>query len=175
VNVVETIQAVRSAGGSVTVSAGALIVDAPPELSPAVWDALATHKATLLELLAPVVTYADLAAQEEREAIQAEAEAPAEAVAFGPPRPARRCRLIRDTPGIDPHRGKVTFPAGLDGIVIDDLDEIEEPFQQIHTRFLLQLEHGAGRRPIVALIDGRPRVLDAASVEVLPEEEGDSL
>ena len=173
-NVVETIQAVRAAGGSVAVNAGALIVDAPPELSPAVWDALATHKATLLELLAPVVTYADLAAQEEREAIQAEAEAPADAVTFAPPRPARRCRLLRDAPGIDPYRGKVIFPAGLTGIVVDDLDEIEEPLQRIHARFLLETEHAAGRLPIVALLDGRPRVIEAASVEVLPEE-GDSL
>lgn len=173
-NVVETIQAVRSAGGSVSVSGGSLIVDAPPELPAIVWDALAIHKTTLIDLLAPAVTYADLAAQEEREAIQAEAEATADAVAFGPPRAARRCRLLRDAPGIDPHRGKVTFPAGLTGIVIDDLEEIEDPFQRIHARFLLETEHAAGRRPIVALLDGRPRVVEAASVEVLPEE-GDSL
>ena len=173
-NVVETIQAVRAAGGSVTVNAGALIVDAPPDLPVAVWSVLAAHKATLVDLLAPRITYADLAAQEEREAIQAEAEATADAVAFGPPRAARRCRLLRDAPGIDPHRGKVTFPAGLTGIVIDDLEEIEDPFQRIHARFLLETEHAAGRRPIVALLDGRPRVVEAASVEVLPEE-GDSL
>jgi hypothetical protein len=158
----------------VSVSGGSLVVDAPPELPAVVWDALAAHKATLLDLLAPVVTYADLAAQEEREAIQAESEAPADAVTFAPPRPSRRCRLLRDTPGIDPNRGKVTFPAGLAGVVIGDLEEIEDPFQRIHARFLLETELAAGRRSTVALLDGRPRVLDATSVEVLPEE-GDSL
>ena len=169
-NVVETIQAVRSAGGSVSVNGGSVIVDAPPSLPDAVWDSLATHKATLLDLLAPSVTYAELAAQEEREAIQAEAQAPAGTITFDQPRPARRCRLHRDAPGFDPHRGKVTFPAGLYGAVIDDLDEIEDPLRRTHVRHLLYVERSAGRAPIVLLIDGQPRVFEAASVEVLPEE-----
>ena len=91
-NVVETIQAVRNAGGSVGVHAGALVVDAPPDLPVPVWDALATHKAVLLELLAPSVTYDDLSAHEEREAIQADPQAQAKTLAFGRPAPARRCR-----------------------------------------------------------------------------------
>ena len=172
-NAIEALHAVRLVGGSVEANGSLLTVHAPADLSPLVWDAIAANKAVLLDLLAPRLTYTGLVAQEEREAIQAETEAPTDAVAFCPPRPARRCRLVRDTPGFDPHRGKVTFPAGLAGFVIDDLDEIEEPFQRIHTRFLLQLEHEAGRSPIIAFLDGRPRVVDAASLEVLPEE-GDS-
>ncbi len=170
-NVVETIAAVRDAGGSVTVNAGALIVDAPPDLSVAVWDALALHKATLLELLAPVVTYADLAAQEEREAIQAEDEAQADAVAFEQPRPARRGRLVRDAPGVDPHRGRVTFAAGLTGAIIDGIDGIDDPIQRIHVRFLLQEEQAAGRHPLIIFLDGRPRVLEADAVHVLDDGE----
>jgi hypothetical protein len=194
VNVVETIQAVRAAGGSVTVNAGALIVDAPPDLPGPVWDALAAHKATLLELLALQLTYADLAAQEEREAIQAEDEAPAGAVfPFGRTAkedpivrtiraaadigrgggggilPARRGRLLRDAPGIDPHRGKVTFPAGLTGAIADDIDDIDDPFQRIHVRFLLQEERAAGRHPLIIFLDGRPRVLEADAVHILDE------
>lgn len=169
-NVVETIQAVRSAGGSVSVIGGSVIVDAPPDLPTVVWEAIAAHKATLLDLLAPSITYADLASQEEREAIQAEAQAPADAITFDPPRLARRCRLVSDAPGIDPHRGKVTFPAGLTGSVIDDLDEIEDSFRRIHVRHLILIERYAGRDPIVVLLDGQPRVLEAATVEVLPEE-----
>ena len=53
-----------------SVNAGALIVDAPPDLPVAVWDALTLHKATLVDLLTPTATYADLARHEEREAIQ---------------------------------------------------------------------------------------------------------
>jgi len=169
VNVVETIQAVRAAGGSVAVNAGALIVDAPPGLPAAVWDALAAHKATLLELLAPRITYADLAAQEEREAIQAEDKAPADAVAFERPRPARRGRLLRAAPGIDPHRGRVTFPAGLAGAIVDDIDDIDDPLQRIHVRFLLQEERAAGRHPLIIFLDGRPRVLEADAVHILNE------
>jgi hypothetical protein len=168
VNVVETIQAVRSAGGSVTVSAGALIVDAPPDLPGLVWDALATHKATLLDLLAPRTTYADLAAQEEREAIQAEAQAPPEAVAFDLPRPARRCRLIRDTQCHDPHRGVVTLPAGLEGFVAGD-EEIGEAFHRIAVRWHLEVARDAGRSPVVVLIDGRGRVVDETDIQFLNE------
>jgi hypothetical protein len=169
VNVVETIQAVRAAGGSVTVDGGALIVDAPPDLPVAVWDALTSHKATLIDLLAPRITYADLAAQEEREAIQAEDEAPADAVAFDRPRPARRGRLLRDALGIDPHRGRVTFPAGLTGEIVEDLDDIGDPFQRIHVRFLAQGERAAGRQPLIIFLDGRPRVLEADAVHILNE------
>ena len=169
-NVVECIHAVRAAGGSVTVNAGALIVDAPPSLPGAVWDALTAHKATLLELLTPTVTYADLASQEEREAIQTEDEAPADAVDFDRPRPARRGRLLRDAPGIDPHRGRVTFPAGLTGAIVDDLEDIDDPLQRIHVRFLLQEERAAGRHPLIIFLDGRPRVLEASAVLVLDGE-----
>jgi hypothetical protein len=172
VNVVETVQAVRSAGGSVSVSGGSLIVDAPPELPAIVWDALAIHKATLIDLLAPVVTYADLAAQEEREAIQAEAEAPAE-TAFDLPRPARRCRLLRDAEARDPHRGLVKMPAGIEGWVVG-LDEIGDGLARINLDWNMSLARRDGHAPVIVLIDGRPRVLEAASVEVLPEE-GESL
>lgn len=170
-NVVETIAAVRAAGGSVTVNAGALIVDAPPSLPGAVWDALTAHKATLLELLTPTVTYADLASQEEREAIQTEDESPADAVAFDRPRPARRGRLLRDAPGIDPHRGRVTFPAGLTGAIVDDIEDIDDPLQRIHARFLLQEERAAGRHPLIIFLDGRPRVLEADAVHIVNEGE----
>lgn len=172
-NVVETIQALRSAGGSVSVYAGALIVDAPPGLPVAVWDALAAHKATLLELLAPSVTYAHLAAHEEREAIQAEPQAPADAIAFLRARAARRCRLVRDTPWDCPDLGRVTFPAGLEGEIIDDPREITDPFARTALAWVLLADRAAGKATLPVLIDGRPRVLEAASVEVLPEE-GDS-
>jgi hypothetical protein len=173
VNVVETIQAVRSAGGSVSVSGGSVIVDAPPTMPAAVWEALSTHKATLLDLLAPSVTYAELAAHEEREAIQAEAQAPADAVAFDRPRAARRCRLLRDTPWGSPDLGRVTFPAGLVGAIVDDLNEIDAPVDRLALSWLLAADRAAGKATLPVLIDGRPRVLEAASVEVLPEE-GDS-
>lgn len=163
-NVVETIQAVRASGGSVTVNAGALIVDAPPGLPDAVWDALATHKATLLELLAPAVAYADVVAQEEREAIQAEPQAPADAVAFDLPRPARRCRLVRDTPCLDPHRGLITFPAGLEGSLVADLGEIGDPLQRIAIEWQSEVSRAAGRHPVVVLIDGRGRVVDSSCI-----------
>lgn len=166
-NVVECIAAVRSAGGSVSVRGGSVIVDAPPALPPAVWDALAAHKATILELLAPAVPYAVLAAQEEREAIQAEAQAPAGAVAFGRPRAVRRCRLLRDTPWDCPDLGRVTFPAGLEGSVVDDPDEIANPFERLALPWILQADKAAGKETIPILIDGRVRVLDAASVLVL--------
>jgi hypothetical protein len=196
VNVVETITALRAAGGSVTVSAGALIVDAPPALPVAVWDALTLHKATLVDLLTPTATYADLARHEEREAIQAENEAPAGAVfpfgrtakedpivrtsrvaagngggGGGDGLPARRGRLLRDAPGIDPHRGSVTFPAGLTGTIADDIDDIDDPLQRIHVRFLLQEERAAGRYPLIIFLDGRPRVLEADAVHVLDDGE----
>lgn len=164
-NVVETIQAVRAVGGSVGVHAGALIVDAPPDLPAPVWEALATHKATLLDLLAPRTTYSELAAQEEREAIQAESDpVPADALTFDRPRPARRCRLVRDTLARDPHGGFVTFPAGLEGAVADDLGDVGDPFQRIHARYLSRLERDAGRDPIVIFLDGRARVVEASSV-----------
>lgn len=169
-NVVETIQAVRSAGGSVSVNGGSVIVDAPPGLPDAVWDALAAHKATLLDLLAPSVTYAELAAHEEREAIQAEAQAPADAITFGPPRPARRCRLLRDTPWASPDLGRVIFPAGLLGVIVDDLSKVENPVDRLALTWVLQADREAGKNTLAVLIDGRPRVLEAASVEVLPEE-----
>jgi hypothetical protein len=161
VNVVEAITALRAAGGSVTVNAGALIVDAPPDLSAAVWDALAIHKATLVDLLAPRITYADLTAQEEREAIQAEAEAPVAAVAFDLPRPARRCRLVRDAEARDPHRGLVTMPAGIEGWIVG-IDEIGDGLSRINLDWNASLARRDGHDPVVVLIDGRPRVLDAS-------------
>lgn len=167
-NVVETIAAVRAAGGSVSVSAGALFVDAPPDLPATLWDALATHKATLLDLLAPHATYPQLALHEEREAIQAEPEATADAVAFGPPSPARRCRLIRDTPWQSPDLGLVTFPAGLEGTIIEDIPgEIADPIDRLAVSWILQADHAAGRQTIPVLIDGRARVLEAASLLIL--------
>lgn len=166
-NVVETITAVRAAGGSVNVSAGALIVDAPPDLPMAVWDALAAHKATLVELLAPAVAYGQLAAHEEREAIQA--EAPADAVAFARPRAARRCRLLRDTPWECPALGRVTFPAGLEGVVVDDPREIDNPLERLALSWLLSADRAAGKATLPILIDGRPRVLEAAAVLILNE------
>jgi hypothetical protein len=172
VNVVETITAVRAAGGSVTVSAGALIVDAPPGLPVAVWDALTLHKATLVDLLTPAATYADLARDEEREAIQAQAQAPADAVAFDQPRPARRCRLVRDTPWVCPDLGRFTFPAGLEGTVVGDPNEIENPIDRLALSWVLMADRAAGKATVAVLIDGRPRVLEAASVLIL--DEGDS-
>ncbi len=169
-NVVETIQAVRAAGGSVTVNAGALIVDAPPDLPVVVWDALALHKATLLELLAPRITYADLAAQEEREAIQAEAEAPADAVTFDLPRPGRRCRLIREAEARDPHRGLVRIPAGIEGWIVG-IDEIGDGLTRINLDWNMSLARRDGHDPVIVLIDGRPRVLKANAVLILDEGE----
>ena len=163
-NVVETITALRAAGGSVSVNAGALIVDAPPGLPVAVWDALALHKATLVDLLTPTATYADLARHEEREAIQA--EAPADAVTFGRPRPARRCRLLRDTPWDSPSLGRVTFPAGIEGVVVEDPNEIEDPLERLALSWILRADRAAGKATLPVLIDGRPRVLEAASIHV---------
>ncbi len=168
-NVVETIQAVRAAGGAVSVDAGALIVDAPPDLPVAVWDALTLHKATLIDLLAPAITYANLARHEEREAIQAEAQA--DAVAFGKPRPARRCRLLRDTPWQSPSLGTVTFPAGLEGYVVDDPNEIEDPLERLALTWILQADRAAGKATIPVLLDGRARVLEASSVSIEPHGE----
>jgi hypothetical protein len=170
VNVVETIQAVRSAGGSVTAAAGSLIVDAPPELPMAVWDALAAHKPVLLELLAPTVTYADLAAQEEREAIQAEAQAPVEAISFDRPRPARRCRLLRDTPWDSPV-GRIAFPAGLEAVVVDDPNDVENPVDRLALAWVLAANRAAGKATLPILLDGRPRVLEASAVLILNEGE----
>ncbi len=169
-NVVETITAVRAAGGSVTVSAGALIVDAPPGLPVAVWDALTLHKATLVDLLTPTATYADLAAQEEREAIQAEGEAPADAITFDLPRPARRCRLIREAEARDPHYGLVTMPAGIEGWIVD-LDEIGDGLARINLDWNMSLSRRDGHDPVIVLIDGRPRVLEAYAVLILDEGE----
>ncbi len=169
-NVVETIQAVRAMGGSVSVHAGALIVDAPPSLPVAVWDALATHKATLIDLLAPRATYGELAAHEEREAIQAEPPPPADAVAFGRPRPARRCRLIRDTPWDSPSLGRVTFPAGLEGVVVEDPNEIEDPLERLALSWILRADRAAGKATLAVLIDGRPRVLQSSAVRILEGE-----
>lgn len=169
-NVIEALHAVRAVGGTVSVDGGSLLVDAPANLPPNVWEALEAHKTVLVDLLAPIVTYAAVSAQEEREAIQEEAQAPADALSFAPPQAARRCRLVRDTTGIDPNRGRVTFPAGLAGVVIAGLDEIEDPFQRIHSRYLVQEERAAGREPIIVLIDGRPRVLDASSVLIIEGE-----
>lgn len=168
-NVVETIAAVRAAGGSVSVHAGALIVDAPPDLPTGLWDALAAHKATLIDLLAPVVTYGELAAHEEREAIQAEAKAPADAVAFARPGAARRCRLVRDTPWVCPDLGRVTFPAGLEGVVVEDPNEIDNPIDRLALSWLLAADRAAGKATLAILIDGRPRVLEAPSVLILNE------
>ena len=168
-NVVEVIQAVRSAGGSVTAAAGSLIVDAPPDLPAPVWDALASHKAVLLELLAPAVAYADSSADEEREAIQAETQAPADAVAFARPGAARRCRLVRDTPWDCPDLGRVTFPAGLEGVVVEDPSEIDDPLERLALSWILQADRAAGKATLAVLIDGRPRVLEAASVVAIPE------
>jgi hypothetical protein len=165
VNVVETITALRAAGGSVSVNAGALIVDAPPDLPVAVWDALALHKATLVDLLTPTATYADLARHEEREAIQAEAEAPADAVAFGLPRPGRRCRLIREAEARDPHRGLVAMPAGIEGWIVD-IDEIGDRLARINLDWNISLARRDGHDPVIVLIDGRPRVLEAAAIHV---------
>ena len=163
-NVVETITALRAAGGSVSVNAGALIVDAPPGLPVAVWDALTLHKATLVDLLTPTATYADLARHEEREAIQA--EAPADAVTFGRPRPARRCRLLRDTPWDSPSLGRVTFPAGIEGVVVEDPNEIEDPLERLALSWILRADRAAGKATLPILIDGRPRVLEAAAIHV---------
>ena len=163
-NVVETITALRAAGGSVSVNAGALIVDAPPGLPVAVWDALTLHKATLVDLLTPTATYADLARHEEREAIQA--EAPADVVTFGRPRPARRCRLLRDTPWDSPSLGRVTFPAGIEGVVVEDPNEIEDPLERLALSWILRADRAAGKATLPILIDGRPRVLEAASIHV---------
>ncbi len=163
-NVVETITALRAAGGSVSVNAGALIVDAPPDLPVAVWDALTLHKATLVDLLTPTATYADLARHEEREAIQA--EAPADAVTFGRPRPARRCRLLRDTPWDSPSLGRVTFPAGIEGVVVEDPNEIEDPLERLALSWILRADRAAGKATLPILIDGRPRVLEAAAIHV---------
>lgn len=168
-NVVETIAAVRAAGGSVSVHAGALIVDAPPDLPTPLWEALASHKATLLDLLTPTVTYAELAAHEEREAIQAEAHAQADAVAFARPRAARRCRLLRDTPWESPALGRVTFPAGLEGVVLEDPNEIDNPIGRLALSWILRADRAAGKATLVVLIDGQPRVLEAASVLILNE------
>lgn len=170
-NVVETIAAVRAAGGTLSVYAGALIVDAPPDLPTGLWDALATHKATLIDLLAPAVTYGQLAAHEEREAVQAEAQAPADAVAFARPGAARRCRLVRDTPWECPHLGRVTFPAGLEGIVVEDPNEIDDPIDRLALSWLLAADRADGKATLAVLIDGRPRVLEAASVLILNEGE----
>ncbi len=164
-NVVEAITALRAAGGSVSVNAGALIVDAPPDLPVVVWDALAIHKATLVDLLTPSVTYADLARHEEREAIQAEAEAPADAVTFDLPRPGRRCRLIREAKARDPHHGLVAMPAGIEGWIVD-LDEIGDGLARINLDWNMSLARRDGHDPVIVLIDGRPRVLEAASIHV---------
>lgn len=166
-NVVEAITALRAAGGAATVNAGSLVVDAPAGLPDAVWDALAIHKAALVDLLTPTITFADLAQAEEREAIQA--EAPVDAIAFAQPRPARRCRLVCDTPWERPDLGRVIFPAGLEAPVVDDLGEIEDPFVRINTKWLLEVARGAGRNPIVVDIDGRARVLDESCVLILNE------
>ena len=170
-NVVETIQALRTAGGAVSVKAGALIVDAPSDLPVAVWDALTLHKAMLVDLLTPTATYADLARHEEREAIQADAQAPVDAVAFGRPRPARRCRLLRDTPWQSPDLGNITFPAGLIGYVIDDPNEIADPLERLALAWILQADRAAGKATIPVLLDGRARVLEASSVLAVPEGE----
>lgn len=169
-NVVEVIQAVRSAGGSVTAAAGSLIVDAPPELPAVVWDALAFHKATLIELLAPAVTYADSSADEEREAIQAEPQAQAEAVAFDLPRPAPRCRLVRDVRARDPRHGFVTIPAGVEGWIVG-IDEIGDGLERINLDWNMSLSRRDGLDPVLVSIDGRARVLDRSSVVT---EEGES-
>lgn len=166
-NVVETIEAVRVHGGSVSVHAGALIVDAPPDLPTAVWDALATHKTTLLNLLAPAVSHVDLSAQEEREAIQLEAQAPADSVTFDQPRAARRFRLLRDTPWQSPTLGGVTFPAGLTGYVIDDLAMVESPIDRLALAWVLEADRREGKSTVPVLIDGKPRVLDTSAVSVL--------
>ena len=170
-NVVETIQAVRAAGGAVSVDAGALIVEAPPNLPVAVWDALTLHKAALVDLLTPTVTYAELASHEEREAIQAEAQAPADAVSLKRPRAVRRCRLIRDTPWQSPSLGSVTFPAGLEGYVVDDPNEIADPFERLALSWILQADRAAGKATIPVLLDGRARVLEASSILAIPEGE----
>ncbi len=170
-NVVETIAALRAAGGSVSVNAGALIVDAPPGLPVAVWDALASHKATLLDLLAPRITYAALAAQEEREAIQAEADpVPADAITFDLPRPARRCRLVRDTEARDPRLGFVKMPAGIEGWIVD-LDEIGDGLTRINLEWNMGLMRRDGHEPMIVNVDGQPRVLEAAAVLILEGEQ----
>lgn len=167
-NVVETIQAVRSAGGSVSVIGGSVIVDAPPDLPAVVWESLAAHKATLLDLLAPSRTYADLAAQEEREAIQAEDQAPVDAIAFDLPRPARRCRVVSDTQSRDPNHGLVMIPAGLEGWIVD-LDEIGDGLTRINLDWNMGLARRDGHEPVIVNLDGRPRVLDASVVLILDE------
>jgi hypothetical protein len=170
-NVVETIQAVRSAGGTIAVDAECLSVDSPAELPDAVWDALRLHKTVLLELLTPRVTYSELARHEEREAIQAESLAPADAVTYGRPLVARRCRLVRDTPWQSPTLGSVTFPAGLEGNVIDDLDTIEDLIERLAVGWILDADRRAGRGTIAVIIDGRPRVLDKSAVSIEPHGE----
>jgi hypothetical protein len=166
VNVVETIQAVRSAGGSVTVSAGTLIVDAPPDLPVAVWDALAMHKAVLVDLLTPRVPYVEAARLDERDAIQAEAAG--EPVAFDLPRPAARCRLVRDAQARDHRHGFVTIPAGIEGWVVG-LDEIGDRFERIHLGWHIDCDRGAGREPVLVSIDGRARVLDSSHLAIEKE------
>jgi hypothetical protein len=167
-NVVEAITALRAAGGAATVNAGSLVVDAPPGLPAAVWDALAIHKATLVDLLTPTTTYAELARHEEREAIQAESEAPADAATFALPRPGRRCRLVREAEARDPHRGLVTMPAGIEGWIVD-LDEIGDGLARINLDWNMSLARRDGHDPVIVLIDGRPRVLDESCVLILNE------
>lgn len=169
-NVIETIQAVRSAGGTITVEAGHLSVESPADLPDAVWEALRQHKPVLVDLLAPKATYAELARHEEREAIQAEAQAPADAVDLERPRAARRCRLVRDTPWLSPSLGSITFPAGLEGYVVDDPNEIEDPFERLALAWILKADRAAGKATIPVLLDGRARVLEASSVLITEGE-----
>jgi hypothetical protein len=164
-NAIEALLAVRAAGGSVAANGTALTVTVPADLPVPVWDALTAHKAILLDLLTPRVTYAELAAHEEREAIQAEAEAPAAVVAFDLPRPARRCRLIHDAEARDPHRGLVTMPAGIEGWIVD-IDEIGDGLSRINLDWNVSLARRDGHDPVVVLIDGRARVLDTSALAI---------
>ena len=55
-NAIETLLAIRTAGGAVTIQSGRLVVDIEADLPDAVWDAAAEHRDELVRLLAPANT-----------------------------------------------------------------------------------------------------------------------
>ena len=169
-NILEVIGAVRLAGGTLATIGGDLLVESPCELEPMLLEEIVAHKPELLRLLRPSATYADLSAHEERDAIVSESVS--QDVSFEPPSRCGRCRLVTDTPWQSPLLGAVTFPAGLEGLVVGDLeDEIADPIDRLAVRWILEADRRAGKNTIAMLIDGKPRVLDAAAVQFVDEEQ----
>jgi hypothetical protein len=95
-------------------------------------------------------------------------EAPADAATFARLRPARRCRLVRDTTARDPNHGFVMLPAGLEGSTVN-LDEIGDGLTRINLSWNMGLARRDGQEPVIVNLDGRPRVLEASAVLILDE------